>query len=211
MIVIGKPCASRSAAMFGLGAIEGHWVSLTTTLYSSVRAGQAHRIHEHRTSAPGAVCVWRSEYPKDRDRHLGRPLMDRRRTDRRSAMSFLARHEMTCGPRILVADLTDHDLREMGRMVVSCAHSTGYRTDGPRLAHEAARRHGIHRFCRSTALLDAGDRAIPVALEVDDPSLLKGEWEAWLRDAKDVLPGRARRVGGPARGRGGRSQSTRQP
>ncbi|MFI5287442.1 MAG: hypothetical protein ACHQ4F_14125 [Candidatus Dormibacteria bacterium] len=84
-----------------------------------------------------------------------------------------------------MADLTDDDLREMGRMVVSCAHIEGtvrvvlaslmnLREDMMYIAFDGR----THSW-----ILDA--LATTVALKVDEPSLLS-EWQAWLRDAKDV-------------------------
>lgn len=85
----------------------------------------------------------------------------------------------------LMADLTNSDLRELGRLVVACAHIEG--TVRPVLSSLMNLRDDLADVAfaeRSHSwMLDA--LASTVALRVDDPSLQR-EWQAWVRDAKDV-------------------------
>jgi hypothetical protein len=84
-----------------------------------------------------------------------------------------------------MADLTEDDLREMGRMVVSCAHIEG--TVRVVLASLMKLREDMMYIAfdgrTHSWMLDA--LTTTVALKVAEPSLLS-EWQAWLRGAKDV-------------------------
>ncbi len=84
-----------------------------------------------------------------------------------------------------MADLTDADLRELGRMVVACALVEG----GVRPVLSSLMKLRGHFADIAFAerphswMLDA--LAATVTLRVEDPSLQR-EWMEWIRDAKDV-------------------------
>jgi hypothetical protein len=84
-----------------------------------------------------------------------------------------------------MADLTDANLRELGRLVVACAQIEG--TVRPVLSSLMKLRDDLADVAfaeRSHSwMLDA--LASTVALRVGDPSLQR-EWQEWVRDAKEV-------------------------